>query len=127
MTNIIFMNRIFINGMSLVAADKRNLQVVPISIPLKDCDTRFSNLKVEKLSGFEVLGIKLKTESDYNKPIIKDALDGAQLVTVEFVIDGYNFSGLFYIYSSKVSKKGNISLKALSSGEVIVSTNQDKK
>ena len=122
-------NRIFINGMSLVAADERNLQVMPVSIPLKDCDTRPSNLEVEveQLSGFEVLGIKLKTESDYNKPLIKDTLNGKHLVVIEFVIDNCNFSGSFFVYSSKITKKGNISLKALSSGKVIVSTNQDKK
>ena len=122
-------NRIFINGMPLIAADKKNLQVVPRSIPLKDCDTRFSNLKVEfeQLSGFEVLGVKLKTESDYNRPIIKDALSGSNLVVIEFVIDNCNFKGLFFVYSSKITKKGNISLKALSSGEVIVSTNQENK
>ena len=119
-------NRIFINGMSLIAADKRNLQVVPRSIPLKDCDTRFSNLEVEveQLSGFEVLGIKLKTESDYNKPLIKDTLNGKHLVVIEFVIDNCNFRGLFFVYSSKITKKGNISLKALSSGEVITRYNQ---
>ena len=116
-------SRIFINGMSLVAANKRNLHVLPLGNALKDCDTRFwsSEVDVTQLSGFEVLGIKLKAQSYYSKAIIKSALDGRQLVTIEFIIDGYNFSGLFFIYSSKMSKKGNISLKALSSGEVTVS------
>jgi Na+/serine symporter len=122
-------SRIFINGMSLVAANKRNLHVLPLGNALKDCDTRFSNANVEvtQLSGFEVLGIKLKIESDYSKAIIKDILDGKQLVTIEFVIDGYNHIGLFFIYSSKMSKKGNVKLKALSSGEVTVTIPEGSK
>ena len=111
-------NRIFINGMSLVAVKKRSLQVWPVGSPLKD----------REILGFNILARKLKIECGYNRRLIASALSNqGDLISVELHVDNCKFYGSFLAGNFKTSKKDYISFDAVSSGNVLTSTNQDKK
>ena len=105
-------NRIFINGMSLVAVKKRSLQVWPVGSPLED----------REILGFNILARKLKIECDYNRRLIASALSNqGDLISVELHVDNCKFYGSFVAGSLKISKRGFISFDAASSGEVSIS------
>ena len=122
-------NRIFINGMSLVAVKKGTLEVHPCmnvtcidGAPLAAFKIEASNLK-----GFNVIARKLKIECDFNRISIKSALSKGELISVELHVDNCKFYGSFLAGNFKVSKKDYISFDAVSSGDVLTSTNQDDK
>jgi hypothetical protein len=114
-------SRIFINGRSLVTTSKSRIHVLPIGNAI------LNNPEITELKGFNIIAKKLKNECDYNEPFIEASLCRENLVTIDFVMDGNNFSGDFLIGSLKVSKKGYISFDALSSGEVTVTTPKGSK
>tara|TARA_R110000851_G_scaffold234116_1_gene386689 strand:- start:364 stop:714 length:351 start_codon:yes stop_codon:yes gene_type:complete len=109
-------SRIFINGRSLITTSKSRIYVLPVG------DLALDAPQIKELKGFVIIAKRLKNECDYNKPFMKSSLCQEVLVTIDFVMDGTNCSGDFFINDLKVSKKGFISLNAASSGEITVTT-----